>query len=75
MVVKHSRSSAPTSFVLKGPASSNDSVTIRLALTSNNKDGLQQKLDTISNPSSPDYGKWLSQDEVSALVIKCWPLY
>lgn len=66
MIVKHSRQAVPSTFVVKGPAAANDSITIRMALTSNNKEGLQQKLQSISNPSSADYGKWLSKEEVGS---------
>ena len=64
MVVQHSRASVPEGFVSNGPTPADQLITIRLALTSNNLTGLDQKLLSISDPASPEYGQWLTKEEV-----------
>ena len=64
MVVQDSRASAPEGFVSNGPAPADELITIRLALASNNMTGLDQKLLSISDPASPEYGQWLTKEEV-----------
>ena len=49
MVVQHSRASVPERFVSNGPAPADQLIAIRLALTSNNLTGLDQKLLSISD--------------------------
>ena len=65
LVQKHSRPAPPNGFVAEGPAPSNDSITLRIALANNNLTGLEAKLVAISDPSSAEYGKYMTQDEVS----------
>ncbi|KAJ7628119.1 subtilisin-like protein [Mycena rosella] len=65
----HERRDAPPSgYTSLGPVSLNQTLTLRFALTQGNITGLEQRLLQISSPSHPDYGKWLSKDEVNAHV-------
>lgn len=68
MVLHDKRASAPKGFVNNGPAPPEQSITLRIALASNNIAGLESKLLTISDPSSADYGQWLSQAEASSFL-------
>jgi hypothetical protein len=64
MVVQHVRQHVPSGFILKGPAPSNQSITIRMALASTDMEGLEQKVLKISHPANTEHGQWLSKDEV-----------
>ncbi|KAJ6484685.1 family S53 protease-like protein [Mycena sanguinolenta] len=68
MVVHESLAASPSSFVHKGAAAPTDMLTLRLALAPNNITGLQAKMASISDPSSSEYGKWLTGDEVKNFV-------
>jgi tripeptidyl-peptidase-1 len=41
-------------------------ITLRVALTSGNVAGLEEKLKSIATPGSSDFRQWLSMEEVSA---------
>ena len=58
------RDGVPDGFTDKGPAPGNTTLHFRLALVQNDIEGLQTKLMDISTPSSPEYGQWLSKEEV-----------
>ncbi|KAJ6506553.1 family S53 protease-like protein [Mycena sanguinolenta] len=62
-VVHESLAASPSSFVHKGAAAPSDMLTLRLALAPNNLTGLQAKMESISDPSSSEYRKWLTGDE------------
>jgi tripeptidyl-peptidase-1 len=64
MVLQDSRSEVPLGFSRRGAAPSDQSLTLRIALASNNITGLEKVLLDISTPSSPNYGKYLTKDEV-----------
>ncbi|KAF7358649.1 Family S53 protease-like protein [Mycena sanguinolenta] len=68
MVVHENLAAAPSSFVHKGAAAPTDMLTLRLALAPNNITGLQTKMASISSPSSSEYRKWLTADEVKNFV-------
>ncbi|KAJ7508940.1 family S53 protease-like protein [Mycena galericulata] len=68
MVVHESRPAAPSGFVSQGPAPATDMVTLRVALTSNNVAGLEDKLMSLSTPGSPEFRQWLSMEQVKAFV-------
>ncbi|KAE9388974.1 family S53 protease-like protein [Gymnopus androsaceus JB14] len=68
MVVHESRTSAPAGFVSQGVAPANDMLTLRVALTSNNIAGLEEKLMSLSTPGSPEFRQWLSMEEVKSFV-------
>ncbi|KAJ7352143.1 hypothetical protein DFH08DRAFT_79701, partial [Mycena albidolilacea] len=62
------RAAAPAGLIRQGAALANDTVALRVALTSNNAVGLEEKLRSISTPGSPDFRQWISMDEVKAFV-------
>ncbi|KAF7350746.1 Family S53 protease-like protein [Mycena sanguinolenta] len=68
MVLHESRVAAPAGFVSQGVASAEDMLTLRVALTSNNIAGLQDKLMSVSTPGSSEFRQWLSMEEVKAFV-------
>ncbi|KAJ7160487.1 family S53 protease-like protein [Mycena filopes] len=68
MVVQQSRPAPPPGFVSRGAAPATETLNLRLALTSNNIAGLQQKLAAVSTPGSSDFRKWLSKDDVKSYV-------
>ncbi|KAJ7027088.1 family S53 protease-like protein [Mycena alexandri] len=68
MVVQQSRPNAPPGFVSQGPAPPTETLTLRMALTSNNVAGLHQKLTSIATPGSSDFRQWLSADEVKSFI-------
>ncbi|KAJ7908854.1 subtilisin-like protein [Mycena leptocephala] len=61
-------SRSPVGFTNQGPAPADESVTLRVALKSNNVAGLQDKLLSISTPGSADFRQWLTADEVKAFL-------
>ncbi|PCH35756.1 subtilisin-like protein [Wolfiporia cocos MD-104 SS10] len=62
------RESIPTGYTLTGPASSDAMIDLRIALVQNDTAGLIDALYDVSTPSSSDYGKHLSKEEVEASV-------
>ena len=64
MVVRSSKSDAPEGFVHRGPAPADTSIPLRIALVQNNIAGLEKALYDVSTPSSPNYGKHLSKEQV-----------
>ncbi|KAF9816777.1 hypothetical protein IEO21_03857 [Rhodonia placenta] len=58
----------PVDFVLSGPAAPDTVLNLRLALVQNNVSGLVDELYSVSDPSSANYGQYLSKEEVEALV-------
>ncbi|KAJ7152444.1 hypothetical protein C8R46DRAFT_1228677 [Mycena filopes] len=63
MVVHERRSNPPSAFVSLGPAPSTEMLTLRVALTSNNVAGLEQKLTSLATPGSAEFRQWLSMEE------------
>ena len=66
-ILHESRDEVPEGFTLKGAASPDTQITLRLGLANTDIQGLQDKLLTISTPANAEYGQWLTQDEVSRL--------
>ncbi|KAH9049037.1 family S53 protease [Lactarius hengduanensis] len=62
------RDGIPEGFTSKGPAPGNAALRLRIALVQNDIEGLQTKLMDIGTPSSPQYGQWLSKEEVGTFV-------
>ncbi|KAJ7739828.1 subtilisin-like protein [Mycena metata] len=60
------RRDVPSSFTSLGAASGTDSIKLRFALASQDIPGLQKALLDVSTPSSANYGKHLTLDEVNA---------
>ncbi|CEJ94641.1 hypothetical protein VHEMI10160 [[Torrubiella] hemipterigena] len=54
----------PASWASVGQANRDTMVKAQIGLKQNNIKGLQAKLMDISNPESPNYGKWLSKEQV-----------
>ncbi|KAM3544603.1 hypothetical protein ARSEF1564_002471 [Beauveria bassiana] len=54
----------PSSWVATGAADSNAVIKAQIGIKQNNIKGLQDKLSDIANPDSPNYGKWLSKEDV-----------
>ncbi|KAI0321292.1 family S53 protease [Amylostereum chailletii] len=62
------RDGVPDGFRNDGAAPGSTVLTLRLGLAQNNIEGLQAALMDVSTPSSANYGKHLSKDEVNAYV-------
>ncbi|KAH9059257.1 subtilisin-like protein [Lactarius vividus] len=62
------RDGVPEGFTNKGPALGDVALRFRIALVQNDTEGLQTKLMDVSTPSSPQYGQWLSKEEVGTFV-------
>jgi tripeptidyl-peptidase I len=60
LVFHEGRAEPPSGFVSTGPAPADQSITLRVALTSNNIAGLENKLNSISTPGSKEFRQWLS---------------
>ncbi|ETW78995.1 serine protease S53 [Heterobasidion irregulare TC 32-1] len=68
MRVHERRDSPPTGYANSGPAPATDTLDLRLALTQNNFQGLEDALYAVSTPGNPRYGQHLSKEEVEELV-------
>ncbi|KIJ26919.1 hypothetical protein M422DRAFT_191590 [Sphaerobolus stellatus SS14] len=67
-VLHERRDTVPRGFVHNGPASVNQTITLKIALNSNNLAGLEKALLDVSTPSSALYGQHLTKEEVEAFV-------
>ncbi|KAH9972912.1 family S53 protease-like protein [Russula compacta] len=63
------RDTVPPGYTLTRPAAHDTPLHLRIALTQTDIKGLQDKLLDVSTPSSPNYGKHLSKEEVGAFVV------
>ena len=74
MIVRSTRSDVPVGFVHQGPAPGDKSIPLRIALAQNNIAGLEKALYDVSTPSSPNYGKHLSKEQVCVYIHLgiCW---
>ncbi|KAF8189623.1 family S53 protease [Mycena galopus ATCC 62051] len=63
-----SRAAAPPGFVSLGNAPADQSIKLRFALASNDVPGLERALLDVSTPSSPHYGKHLTNAEVNTYL-------
>ncbi|KAJ7107680.1 family S53 protease-like protein [Mycena epipterygia] len=68
MVLHERRAAPPAGFTSQGAAPASEMLTLRIGLTSNNIDGLQDQLMSVSTPGSTDFRQWLSVDDVKAYV-------
>jgi tripeptidyl-peptidase-1 len=66
MIVHNSRRAPPTGFASNGPALAEETIDIRIALTSNNMTGLEDALYDVSTPTSANYRKFLSKEQVNS---------
>ena len=69
-VVHNSRIAPPDGFRSEGAAASDTILIMRFALTSNNMVGLEEALMDVSTPTSANYRKFLTQEEVSHHLTK-----
>lgn len=67
MQVQESRESAPSGYTLTGPADPDTVLTLKLALTQNDSDGLIDALYNVSTPPSAKYGQYLTAQEVCTM--------
>ncbi|KAJ7140153.1 family S53 protease [Mycena crocata] len=67
-VLQEIRSNAPHGFASLGAAPATQSIKLRIALASRDIPGLEKALLDVSTPSSPNYGKHLSKEEVNTFV-------
>lgn len=59
-----SRASAPSSFSRVGAAPADKVINLRINLAGNDISGLEDKLNTVSDPASGTFRQWLSKEEV-----------
>jgi tripeptidyl-peptidase-1 len=69
LVLHESRSTAPSGFISHGPAPPDEVLTLRVALTSNNVAGLEEKLTSLATPGSSEFRQWLSMAEVRLVSL------
>ena len=65
LVVHETRDVLPAGFSLAGPAAPQTPLMLRIALTQSNPEAIVDALYSVSNPSSPKYGQYLTMEEVS----------
>ncbi|KAI0321293.1 family S53 protease [Amylostereum chailletii] len=68
LLLHERRDEVPDGFETHGAAPSSTKLRLRLGLAQNNIEGLQNALIDVSTPSSANYGKHLSKEEVNAYV-------
>jgi hypothetical protein len=64
MVVHESREAVPSGFIKLGAAPASHTLTLRLGLAHSDIAGLEERLMAVSTPSSADYGKFLTKEQV-----------
>jgi tripeptidyl-peptidase-1 len=69
LVLHDSRSTHPQGFAHHGAAPAAQVIKLRVGLASANTAGLEAKLQSISNPTSPEYGQWLTAGMCSVLHV------
>ncbi|TFK81104.1 family S53 protease-like protein [Polyporus arcularius HHB13444] len=66
--VREKLNAAPHAFTSVGPASPEQTITLRLALAQGNAGGVVDALYSVSDPASSKYGQHLTKQEVESLV-------
>ncbi|KAI0336682.1 subtilisin-like protein [Cubamyces sp. BRFM 1775] len=66
--VHESRQTVPPGFVYVGPAPSDHTLKLRFALSQNDPNAIVDALYRVSDPTSSEYGQYLSKTEVEQLV-------
>ena len=69
MQLHESRAEPPSGYTVLGPAAPETVLTLRLAIVQNNLTALIDTLYEVSTPSSPNYGAYLSKEEVLRLYL------
>ena len=67
LVLHERRDDVPDGFTMQGAAPASTTLNLRLALAQTDIKGLQDKLMDVSTPSSANYGKHLTKEEVGSL--------
>ncbi|KAH9896701.1 subtilisin-like protein [Cubamyces lactineus] len=62
------RRAAPQGFTQVGPAPAEQTISLRLALTQSDPDGVIDSLYKVSDPDSASYGQYLSKNEVEQFI-------
>ena len=65
--LRESLPGVPTGWSVSGTPSDSDAITLSIALKQQNIDQLESLLASVSEPSSPNYGKYYTADQVNAL--------
>ncbi|KAJ6578520.1 family S53 protease-like protein [Mycena capillaripes] len=68
MVLHERRAVPPVGFTSQGAAPASEMLNLRVGLASNNINGLQDQLVSVSTPGSTDFRQWLSVDDIKAYV-------
>ncbi|KAI9453962.1 subtilisin-like protein [Lactarius psammicola] len=68
MTVKHAWDAVPENWESLGHPSAGTTIDLYLALKPHHEDALTDALDEISNPRDPNYGAYLSKEQVAQLV-------
>ncbi|KAJ6467921.1 subtilisin-like protein [Mycena sanguinolenta] len=68
MVLRERRAAAPAGFVRVGAVPASEMLTLRVALTSNNISGLEERLKSIATPGNSNFREWLSMDDIKTYV-------
>lgn len=63
-MVVHETQELPAGFSRQGPAPADTMLSMRIALTSTDVDGLIKALMDVSTPSNPSYGQHLTKEQV-----------
>jgi tripeptidyl-peptidase I len=65
MIVHNTRQAPPAGFKATGPAPSDMTFDLRIAMVSNNIAGLEKALYDVSTPGGANYRKFLTKEQVS----------
>jgi tripeptidyl-peptidase I len=74
MIVHSAREAPPTGFKTQGPAPSDKTFDLRIALVSNNMSGLEKALYDVSTPGSANYRKFLTKKQACHTFHHCFKL-
>jgi tripeptidyl-peptidase-1 len=69
LVLHDKRDAPPAGFVHHGAAPSAQTITLRVGLASADTSGLEAKLHSISDPTSPEYSQWLTAGVCLSLCL------
>ena len=64
MLVHERLETIPDGFTLQGPAPPDNMLDLRFALVESDPQGLEAALYDVSTPASPNYGKYLTKEQV-----------
>ena len=67
--VRSALKAVPSGFAFKESAADETVINLRFAIASKDIPGLHQTLYDISTPGNTNYGNWLTQDQVSVMLL------